>query len=209
MPHKFCGARIVYQNIEASPFVHGGFDQRFAIGVLGDIGLHGNGIATCGFARGHNGFGGIGVFGVINHQFGAAFGHANGGHRFAGTMGGLLAMMALTHQVVRFETARLSPQSHMALAALGLGLALAMPALRVPLFLIWSLGFIWLAARHTPLRLSPAWQKAGVAGFMLFNVLVFRQSPYLDAALSWHIFHVLVALWIVGVVWLFSPSVPD
>jgi hypothetical protein len=31
----------------------------------------------------------------------------------------------------------------------------------------------------------------------------------LDAALSWHIFHVLVALWIVGVVWLFSPSVPD
>ncbi|MBT5156912.1 MAG: hypothetical protein HOK33_08210 [Rhodobiaceae bacterium] len=153
-------------------------------------------------------FGAAAAIGAVRFSFGLIEPWADM-HRFAGTMGGLLAMMALTHQVVRFETARLSPQSHMALAALGLGLALAMPALRVPLFLIWSLGFIWLAARHTPLRLSPAWQKAGVAGFMLFNVLVFRQSPYLDAALSWHIFHVLVALWIVGVVWLFSPSVPD
>jgi hypothetical protein len=127
-------------------------------------------------------------------------------HRFAGMMGGLLAMMALVHQIVRFETARLSPSAHIGLAALGLGVALAMPGLRVLLFLLWSLGFIWLAARHTPNREASAWIKAGVAGFMLFNVIVFRQSPYLDPAVSWHIFHVLVAAWMVGVSWLLTMS---
>lgn len=130
-------------------------------------------------------------------------------HRFAGTMGGLLAMMALAHQILRTQTTRPAQNAsrvHMALAALGLGLALAQPQLRVLLFLLWSLGFIYLAARHTPQRLAPAWAKAGVAGFMLLNVIVVRQSPYLDAAVSWHIFHVLVAVWMLAVTWLLTPS---
>ncbi len=156
-------------------------------------------------------FGAAAAIGVVRFPFGLIEPWADM-HRFAGMMGGLLAMMALVHQIVRFETARLTPGAHMALAALGLGLALAMPELRVPLFLLWSLGFIWLAARHTPKRHTrkreaSAWIKAGVAGFMLFNVIVFRQSPYLDPAVSWHIFHVLVAVWVVGVSWLLTSSV--
>lgn len=150
-------------------------------------------------------FGAAAAIGVVRFPFGLIEPWADM-HRFAGTMGGLLGMMALGHQILRSENLRLTPGVHMALAALGLGLGLAMPQLRVPLFLVWSFGFIWLAARHTPNRQASAWIKAGVAGFMLFNVIVFRQSPYLDPAVSWHIFHALVAVWVVGVSWLLTSS---
>ena len=98
-------------------------------------------------------------------------------HRFAGTMGGLLAMMALAHQILRTQTTRPAQNAsrvHMALAPLGPGSPLAQPHLRVLSFLLWSLGLLYLAAPHPPQRLAPPSAIAGVPGPMLHTVFVIR-----------------------------------
>ncbi len=66
-------------------------------------------------------FGAAAAIGVVRFPFGLIVPWADM-HRFAGTMGGLLGMMALGHQILRSENLRLTPGVHMALAALGLGL---------------------------------------------------------------------------------------
>ena len=85
------------------------------------------------------------------------------------------------------------------LALVALGVALALPWTRVPLFAIWSLAFIWRISAATPDIVVSKFMKACIGGLMLFNALVFRQSPFMAPAVSWHIFHVLLALWIMGV----------
>jgi hypothetical protein len=118
-------------------------------------------------------------------------------HRWAGTMGGLLAMQALTQQTIASD--KLVYRVHLLLSVLALVASVALPVLRVPLFLIWSIAFIWRVSGNTPEIEVSRFMKACIAGLMLFNVIVFRQSPFMAPAVSWHIFHVLLALWILGV----------
>ena len=60
--------------------------------------------------------------------------------------------------------------------------------------------------RHADGLARPPLMAGAMAALMLFNVLVFRQAEWLSAAMSWHIFHVLVALWLVGLGVLLAPK---
>mgnify|MGYP007000444020 CR=1 len=71
-----------------------------------------------------------------------------------------------------------------------------LPLARVPLFLIWSLGLIVLCAARTPQIALAAPAKAAMAAIMLLNVLMLRQAAWPTPAVSWHAFHIVVAVWL-------------
>lgn len=130
-------------------------------------------------------------------------------HRIAGTLGGTAAMMFLVYDVLGRRVDWVTWQNrYLAMAVIGLAAAIAFPRLIVPFFALWSLGFIWLVSRAAPTLELPTVQAVVIAGLMLFNVLVFRQSPYLAPAVSWHIFHVLVAVWLAGLGFLLRVGSP-
>ena len=131
-------------------------------------------------------------------------------HRIAGTFGGTTAMMCLVHDMLgRCATWMTWQKRYSVVAVTGLAAAIAFPLLIVPFFVLWSLGFIWLVSRAAPTLKRPTVQAVAIAGLMLFNVLVFRQSPYLAPAVGWHIFHVLVAVWLVGLGFLLRVAPPQ
>jgi len=116
-------------------------------------------------------------------------------HRLAGTLGGVIAMQALTHQMLADTK---WSRGHLIVSGLAIGLCIFVPVARVPLFLLWSLVFIWRVGFHTPQIQLESFMKVCIAGLMLFNVIVFRQSPFMAPDVSWHIFHTLVAVWMLG-----------
>lgn len=130
-------------------------------------------------------------------------------HRIAGTFGGTAAMMCLVYDVLGRRAVWVTWQNwYLAVVVIGLAVAIAVPGLIVPIFALWSLGFIWLVSRAAPTLEYPTVQAVAIAGLMLFNVLVFRQSPYLAPAVGWHIFHVLVAVWLIGLGFLLQVGPP-
>lgn len=130
-------------------------------------------------------------------------------HRIAGTFGGTAAMMCLVYDVLGRRTVWMTWQNrYLAVVIIVMTAAIAVPRLIVPIFALWSLGFIWLVSRTAPTLERPTEQAVAIAGLMLFNVLVFRQSPYLAPAVGWHIFHVLVAVWLVGLGFLLRVAPP-
>ena len=147
---------------------------------------------------------GILLFGVAASLGALRFGLSLGDnwvppHQFASQFGGLVGLMALAHQLLRVSpvTQNLA-LSHLILAAVASVVRFVIPPARVPLFLLWSLILIYLAARQTPLNPQPALFKAALAAIMLVNLLVLRQASWLSPALSWHAFHVGVALWLLA-----------
>ena len=124
-------------------------------------------------------------------------------HRLASTLGGVIAMQALTHQML---TGTKWGRGHVIIAGFAIGLCLFLPVFRVAFFLLWSLVFIWRIGFYTPQIQLQIFMKTGIAALMLFNVIVFRQSPFLTPDVSWHIFHTLVAIWIFGLTRLFMQS---
>jgi hypothetical protein len=136
-------------------------------------------------------------------------------HRLAGTLGGTAAMMALVyHLLARRVSGASATQSlmrrYMFVSAAALAFAIAFPRLLVPLFALWSVAFIILATRRAALLKRPPVQVLFISAFMLFNVLVFRQAAWLSPAMSWHIFHILTALWLVGLGFLLArPPAPN
>ncbi len=130
-------------------------------------------------------------------------------HRIAGTFGGTAAMMCLVYDVLGRRAVWVTWQKrYSVVAVIGLAAAVVFPLLIVPFFVLWSLGFIWLVSRAAPTLKRSTVQAVAIAGLMLFNVLVFRQSPYLAPAVGWHIFHVLVAVWLVGLGFLLRVAPP-
>ena len=132
-------------------------------------------------------------------------------HRFAGTMGGTAAMMALVYDMLHRRAQSTAWQGRYMLAcAAALALALAFPKLSVPLFVWWSVGFIVLVALTADQLGRPAGMAMAMAGLMLFNVVVFRQASWLSVAMAWHIFHILVAVWAFGLAHLLAaPHTPQ
>lgn len=128
-------------------------------------------------------------------------------HRFAGTIGGTAAMAALVYDLrARTGASARAQNRFMLVITLALGLAVALPKLAVPAFLVLSLSFVFMVVRHADGLARPPLMAGAMAALMLFNVLVFRQAEWLSAAMSWHIFHVLVALWLVGLGVLLAPK---
>ena len=128
-------------------------------------------------------------------------------HRLAGTLGGLAAMMALVFEMIDRRGVRLDNwrRRYLLAAALGLGLAISLAWLRVPLFLLLSVTFIILVVKSAPLLGRRVPVAMMMAGIMLVNVVVFRQAAWLSPAVAWHVFHVLVAVWLVALGLLLYP----
>lgn len=138
------------------------------------------------------------LMGVVRFGFGFVAEMAEA-HKLAGTLGGTAAMMALVFDRLVFDKAAEARQSLFLLTAtLSLGLAIALPALAVPFFLLYSLGFIYLTANASAQLARPRLVVMAMAGFMLVNVLVFRQASWMSAAASWHVFHIFVSIWIIA-----------
>lgn len=124
-------------------------------------------------------------------------------HQGFSQIGGAIAMSLIAVQLLmlgllsgsKYRLAASGP-----LIASGL-VAILMPSLTMPMFLIWLMIAIvaagLLPARGFRLRIS----RAVVTGIFLFNVIAIRQSPLLGVGLSWHLFHIFIAVWLLGLLW--------
>lgn len=152
------------------------------------------GVAIFGFAAG---------IGVIRFGFGRIEQLANFHQAFA-QIGGATAMALVALQccmgsMKMWSGWRLGIAMTLAIATLVAGLLV--PSATVPLFLAWlivgAIACAMLAAPGIRLRLA----RSAVFASFLVNVLLIRRSPLLSMDASWHIYHTLIALWLVGVWW--------
>lgn len=128
-------------------------------------------------------------------------------HQLASQFGGLVGVMLFTHQLmISSDILQKWVPPHRGFAALVALVAFVLPLARVPLFLIWSLGLIVLCATRTPQIALAAPVKAAMAAIMLLNVLVLRQAAWLTPAVSWHAFHIVVAVWLLAICALLTGS---
>ncbi len=127
-------------------------------------------------------------------------------HRWAGQMGGLIGMIFISSELSK-KAAPASKWHHgkWVFGGLMLGsilIVLIKPVIAVPLFLIWSLLSIGAAFTNPYAALSDRIRFALGASLMLLNVLFLRQAPYLSPNVSWHAFHIVVAIWIFVIAWI-------
>lgn len=116
-------------------------------------------------------------------------------HKTVSQLGGIAGASLILSEIVR---ERLWPHRliiSMLAAAVSAGLAVIVPPLGAALFLALLVTSAILLIRagkdHKP-------SLFGALGFglMIINVLLFRQSPILGPDMSWHVYHVIVALWL-------------
>lgn len=128
-------------------------------------------------------------------------------HRLAGTLGGTAAMMALVYDLLHRPAQNQAQNQarnqtwrwpYLAVCAVALALALTLPKLTVPFFALWSVGFIALVTVSADRLGRAPFVAMGIAALMLVNVVVFRQASWLSPSMSWHVFHLLVAVWVFG-----------
>ncbi len=120
-------------------------------------------------------------------------------HRIAGQIGGLAGLSLITVQMFQNLTAKTNGR----LPPLGLGLifvsliaAFIIPAIAVPLFLLWGIGLVIGAFLYVRGSLSRRLLWALASSLILVAVIFVRRSPVLGPDMSWHAFHTLVALWV-------------
>lgn len=128
-------------------------------------------------------------------------------HRALSLTGGVLGLALIVAQMLRVQLPAF--QSQQALAGLIVGglvlglISFAQPGRATPLFLVFlnigiALAYMLPATSQNDRLIGTAW-----FAMFLLNVLLIRRSPFLDAAVSWHVYHLLIALWVVGVSWIF------
>lgn len=121
-------------------------------------------------------------------------------HRFASQFGGLVGVILFCHElIIGTEKGRKWRLWHTGFASLMALTALLFPMTRVPLFLFWLAGLIVLCAGHTPHITLRIPVKMALAGIMLANVVLVRQAPWLRPEVSWHAFHIFVAIWLLAI----------
>ncbi len=122
-------------------------------------------------------------------------------HRSAGQLGGLVGMALIASELLKdvlpASKSKVIVVTSLSITLISFLIAWQNPAAAVPLFLCWSLVAI-IAAICIPHRdvLKQALFGIGAA-LMLLNVIFIRQSSLMTQDLSWHIFHTLVAVWLV------------
>ena len=119
-------------------------------------------------------------------------------HQSFSQIGGVIALSLITSQLLLISIyAR-----HQALLTLYGALtasafvAFLVPAATMSLFLAW-LAVAILAAALLPAAMPRSRLfRALLVGVFLINIIAVRQSSLLGVGLSWHVFHVLVAIWL-------------
>lgn len=129
-------------------------------------------------------------------------------HRDFSQIGGAIAMSLIGSQLLILHPFMRAGSAGGTLTILGIGattvLAFALPQFTTGLFAGWLILAILVAAVIPGHSAIARLLTTGTISLFLFNVLLIRRSPLLSADLSWHVFHILIALWLIGMVWVFE-----
>lgn len=82
--------------------------------------------------------------------------------------------------------------------------AIAIVKLATVLFILWLLVAIVMTFLIPAKSLLIRFSTAAMTALFLVNLLFIRRSPALGPDLSWHMFHILVALWLVGMLFIYE-----
>lgn len=122
-------------------------------------------------------------------------------HRTTSQLGGAAAMVLIAIQLMLLVPATRTGGAKAGvavLAALSAAALLFAPQYATALFILWLLAAIIGSAMLPADRLASRLVRAGVVAIFLVDLLLVRQSPALGPDLSWHLFHVLIAVWLYG-----------
>jgi hypothetical protein len=137
-------------------------------------------------------------------RFGLGLGQElSGVHRFVSQNGGVVAMGLITADCLRM----LAPNLHrrrvslVLLGVIGCSLlaSVMLPVMTIPLILGWSVllavASFFMPDESVRNRLAAF----GLAALFPVNALVVRQSPLLTPELSWHLYHIVIAVWLAAI----------
>jgi hypothetical protein len=121
-------------------------------------------------------------------------------HKGVSQLGGLAGLALLLGQLLRGKGIRLGTGVVLGAATALVALAAALPAIGAVLFVLMLIAAIALCLQSR--------NHLGAAGFavMLLNVTLVRQSGFMGADLSWHLYHLLVATWLLCVAYGFAKA---
>ncbi|MEH6702128.1 hypothetical protein [Parasphingorhabdus sp.] len=126
-------------------------------------------------------------------------------HKNFSQIGGSIAMALVTAQLLLAEPLvnRLVVGRWIVLAAVIVSTvtAFAVPELTTPLFVSWLFAAIVATALIPGSTIARRFSLTAIVSIFLINLLLIRQSRHLDPDLSWHLFHLLVAIWLLGMVY--------
>jgi hypothetical protein len=114
-------------------------------------------------------------------------------HKSVSQLGGITGLALLLAQILSDKGLQLRTGVVLGVAIALAALAATLPALGAALFVLMLVAAIALCLQSR--------NQLAAAGFvvMLLNVTFVRQSGYLGADLSWHIYHLFVATWLLCV----------
>ena len=121
-------------------------------------------------------------------------------HKGVSQLGGLAGLALLLGYLLRGKGIRLGTGVVLGAATALVALAAALPAIGAVLFVLMLIAAIALCLQSR--------NHLGAAGFavMLLNVSLVRQSGFMGADLSWHLYHLLVATWLLCVAYGFAKA---
>jgi hypothetical protein len=121
-------------------------------------------------------------------------------HKGVSQLGGIAGLTLLLAQILRDKGLRLGTGVVLSVAVALAALVATLPALGAALFVLMLVAAIALCLQSR--------NQLAAAGFvvMLLNVTLVRQSGYLGADLSWHLYHLFVATWLLCVAYGFAKA---
>lgn len=121
-------------------------------------------------------------------------------HKGVSQLGGIAGLALLLAQILRDKGLRLGTGVVLGVAVALAALVATLPALGAALFVLLLVAAIALCLQSR--------NHLSAAGFvvMLLNVTLVRQSDYLGADLSWHLYHLFVATWLLCVSYGFAKA---
>ncbi len=129
-------------------------------------------------------------------------------HKNVSQIGGFIAMALVSAQLLLAEPmvnrARTGRWLVLISVIVSGAMAFAIPMLTTPLFIAWLLTAIISAALIPASTIGDRISLAAIVSIFLINLLMVRQSPQLSPGLSWHLFHILVAVWMLGMIYVFE-----
>lgn len=129
-------------------------------------------------------------------------------HKDFSQKGGAVAMALLSSQLLlgTHAASRNAAIGWVIFAAIFLtgGTAILAPAITTPLFLAWLIGAILTALFLGQQDVRRRITSGAITSIFLVNLLLIRQSPFLNPSVSWHLFHIGVAVWLIGMLRVFS-----
>ena len=158
------------------------------------LGRDGRGFAAAGTAL----FGLAAVIGILRISLGG-FDPLPVIHRTVSQYGGLLGMAFIALAFARPYWQQTGKVVGLSLAAASLVAAIVKPEWTTPLFLIWAVSAVIEAFFYAGKNIGKQVFAALLMSLVLVNLVFVRQSPALGPDISWHAFHVLIALWLLCV----------